>query len=258
MERFLTFDRLIAFYRNRLDVKPFPKDKLNMAYLDNKYDQFMKHLNDGDVDMMQKVIKEIYNQLQNGEEVYKYAIKQPYILDKIFNLLRKHEDSEIRYLSAICFKQFCMVLSTKEHLNINDYIKDITVTFDDEEILVRSNVYLGLIYYAQSRFGVDSLLENKILEAIIKKLITETEIEVLNLILVLHNEILTAETAPQISLNNDIVPILKKYLNSEDDILRENILLNYGSLSLCEEGKSACVEEGNIYIYYRKFNKECY
>ena len=44
MERFLTFDRLIASHRNRLDVTKFPEDKLNRAYLDNKYNQFKLHL----------------------------------------------------------------------------------------------------------------------------------------------------------------------------------------------------------------------
>ena len=44
MERFLTHDRLISLYRKRYDVPKFPDDKLKMAYLDEKYEQFWLHL----------------------------------------------------------------------------------------------------------------------------------------------------------------------------------------------------------------------
>ena len=44
MERFLTYDRLISLYRKRYDVPEFPEDKLKMAYLDEKYEQFWLHL----------------------------------------------------------------------------------------------------------------------------------------------------------------------------------------------------------------------
>jgi hypothetical protein len=37
MERFLSFDRFIAFHRNRKDVTPIPSDKLTLAYADVKY-----------------------------------------------------------------------------------------------------------------------------------------------------------------------------------------------------------------------------
>ena len=71
MERFLTYDRLISYHRNRLDVPRFPEDKLQMAYLDSKYQQFWLHLvkKKIDLNMVKKVIKECYNQLQNGDEV---------------------------------------------------------------------------------------------------------------------------------------------------------------------------------------------
>ena len=86
MERFLTHDRLISLYRKRYDVPKFPDDKLKMAYLDEKYEQFWLHLvkKNLDLNMVKKVIKEIYNQLQDAEEVYKYAMDNSPLFDTIF------------------------------------------------------------------------------------------------------------------------------------------------------------------------------
>lgn len=244
MERFLTYDRLISMHRNKLDVEPFPDDKLNMAYLDNKYNQFMKHLTNSDDDLIRKTTKEIYNQLQNGDEVYKYSIQHPELINQIFNHMLEHGDDTIRVLCSLCFRQFCMVLSTKELLHESGYLKRIGKAFHDKVDEVRTNVYQGLIYYTQSQYGRDTLLKNNILELIIIKLREEKVHEILHLILILLNEILNSETAPQIALSNNIVETLKLYLESEVEETKYNIILNYGSLSLCEEGKKACVEQG--------------
>lgn len=257
MERFLTYDRLISCHRNRLDVSPFPEDKLNMAYLDNKYNQFKLHLENGDPEMTEKVIKEIYNQLQSGTEVYKYAIDRTDILDKVFDLLIYSDDNRIREISSLCFKQFCMVLVSKEILHEFDYIRKIPVAFDDEIEAVRENVLLGLIYYSQSRYGTDKLLQNCILQRIIRKIIDESSLRVLNLILVLSLEILKSDNAPKIALENKMIENMKSFLYMDhyrkfEDFeefqfkVLENVLLNYGSLSLCEEGKQACVGEGSL------------
>ena len=248
MERFLSYDRLIAYHRNRLDVKPYPKDKLNMAYLNNKFNQFMLILNNTEeTDMIKKVIEEIYNQLQNGDEVYKYSIEYPEVMDKIFDyMLYFKSDEKIRILSSQCFKQFCMVLVSKEQLNNATYLKLIHKTFDDESEAVRINVYQGLIYYAQSRYGIDTLLQNEILQRVIDHIPTEKSIEALNLILDLTNEILNSENAPDIALENEIIFKLKLHINSSDNKIKENVILNYASISLCESGKKACVEEGSL------------
>ena len=60
MERFLSYDRLISLYRKRYDVPEFPEDKLKMAFLDEKYEQFWLHLvkKKLDLNMVKKVIKE--------------------------------------------------------------------------------------------------------------------------------------------------------------------------------------------------------
>jgi hypothetical protein len=257
MERFLTFDRLIASHRNRLDVTPFPEDKLNMAYQDNKYNQFKLHLDNGDPEMTEKVITEIYNQLQSGTEVYKYAIDRTDILNKIFDLLIYSDDNRIREISSLCFKQYCMLLVSKEILNDFSYIKKIPVALDDEIEAVRENVLLGLIYFAQSRYGTDKLLENNILQRIIKKIVDERSLKVLNLILTLSLEILNSNTAPKIALENKMIQNIKSLLFMDhyrkfEDYSRfqfkvlENVLLNYGSLSLCEEGKQDCINEGSL------------
>jgi hypothetical protein len=257
MERFLTFDRLIASHRNRNNVTKFPEDKLNRAHLDNKYNIFKKHLDVGDPEMTEKVISEIFIELQSGTEVFKYTITRSDILDKIFNLLIYSDDNKIRELCSLCFRQFCMILVSKEILHDFEYIKKIPVTFDDELESVRENVIIGLIYYSQSRYGIDRLLENNILQRIIKKITNEESLKVLNLILILTLEILNSENAPKIALENKIIENMKNFLaldyfkKFEDFekyqfLVLENILLNFGSISLCEEGKKACIDEGSL------------
>ena len=90
MERFLSYDRLISLYRKRYDAPEFPEDKLKMAFLDEKYEQFWLHLvkKKLDLNMVKKVIKEIYNQLQNAEEVYKYAMDNSPLFDIIFHYMQ--------------------------------------------------------------------------------------------------------------------------------------------------------------------------
>jgi len=267
MERFLTNDRLISCHRNRLDVTQFPEDKLNMAYLDNKYNQFNLHLDNGDPEMSEKVIKEIYNQLQSGTEVYKYAIDRTDILDKVFDLLIFSDDNRIREISSLCFKQFCLVLASKEILHEFAYIRKIPVAFDDEIEEVRENVLLGLIYYSQSRYGTDKLLENNILQRIISKIVDEISLKVLNLILVLSLEILKSDSAPRIALENKIIENMKNLLYMDhyrkfEDYgefqfkVLESVLLNYGSLSLCDQGKQACIDEGSLIKIIMNFLNE--
>lgn len=258
MERFLTHDRLISLYRKRYDVPKFPDDKLKMAYLDEKYEQFWLHLvkKNLDLNMVKKVIKEIYNQLQDAEEVYKYAMDNSPLFDNIFYYMQhfktEPEDQykkwydETRVLASMCFKQFCKVADVKEKLKVCKYIEEIHLSFEDEVEDVRINVYLGLLYYSQSRYGIDALLENHVLEQIIKKLTEEKSLIVINLILMLINEILNAYTAPQIALKEEILLNLKLYINCPDLNVLENTILNYGSISICEEGKKQCVEEGTI------------
>ena len=272
MERFLTHDRLISLYRKRYDVPKFPEDKLQMAYLDEKYEQFWLHLvkKNLDLNMVKKVIKECYNQLQNGDEVYKFAFENSALFDIIFYYMqhfktepedeyKKYYD-ETRVLASMCFKQFCRVGDVKEKLKVCKYIEEIHLSFEDEVEDVRINVYLGLLYYSQSRYGIEALLENNILVQIIKKLTEEKSLVVINLILMLINEILNAHTAPQIALKEEILLNLKLYINCEDLDVLENTILNYGSLAICEEGKKKCVEEGTIISNFiqklKKFNND--
>ena len=272
MERFLTHDRLISLYRKRYDVPKFPEDKLQMAYLDEKYEQFWLHLvkKNLDLNMVKKVIKECYNQLQNGDEVYKFAMENSALFDTIFYYMQhfktEPEDQyksyydETRVLASMCFKQFCRVADVKEKLKVCKYIEEIHLSFGDEVEDVRINVYLGLLYYSQSRYGIDALLENHILEQIIKKLTEEKSLVVINLIMMLINEILNAYTAPQIALKEEILLNLKLYINCKDLDVLENTILNYGSLAICEEGKKKCVEEGTIIINFieklKNFNND--
>ena len=220
--------------------------------------------------MVKKVIKECYNQLQNGDEVYKFAMENSALFDIIYYYMqhfktepedqyKKYYD-ETRVLASMCFKQFCRVADVKEKLKVCKYIEEIHLSFEDEVEDVRINVYLGLLYYSQSRYGIDALLENNILVQIIKKLTEEKSLVVINLIMMLINEILNAYTAPQIALREEILLNLKLYINCEDLDVLENTILNYGSVAICEEGKKMCVEEGTIIKNFieklKTFNKD--
>ena len=167
---------------------------------------------------------------------------------------------DTRVLASMCFKQFCRVADVKEKLKVCKYIEEIHLSFEDEVEDVRINVYLGLLFYSQSRYGIDALLENHILEQIIKKLTEEKSLIVINLIMMLINEILNAYTAPQIALKEEVLLNLKLYINCEDLNVLENTILNYGSLAICEEGKKKCVEEGTIISNFigklKKFNSD--
>lgn len=258
VEDFLANVRMIRGHRNKLDVPLFPEDKLQMAFLDAKYEQFWLHLvkEKLDLNMVKKVIRECYNQLQNGDEVFKFSMLNPALFDTIYyymqNFTTDSEDpyreyyDDTRVLASMCFKQFCKVLIAKEKLHVCKYIEEIPVSFQDDCEEVRINVYMGLIYYAQSRYGVDSLLSNGIFQKIIKKIAEEKSMPVLNLILILCNEILGAKSAPQIALQNELLLNLKLYVDCELYDVLENTILNYGSISLCEDGKKKCVEEGTL------------
>ena len=262
MERYLSYDRLISSHRNRLDIPRFPEDKLQVAYLDSKYKQFWLHLvkKKIDLNMVKKVIKECYNQLQNGDEVYKFALENAPLFDTIMNYMCnfktepedecKHFYDETRVLASMCFKQFCKVLDVKEKLHVCKYIEDIAVCFEDEVEDVRINVYLGLIYFSQSRYGIDVLLEDGILVKVVKKITEEKSMIVLNLILMLIDEVLNAQSAPQVALEHEILLNLKLYVNTENLEVLESVIRVYGSLAICEEGKKKCVEEGTLIVNF--------
>ena len=76
----------------------------------------------------------------------------------------------------------------------------------------------------------------------------------------LINEILNSQEAPRISLKNEILLNLKLYVDCTDLDVLENTILVYGSLSICDEGKDACVKEGTLIKNFleklKKFNND--
>ena len=133
---------------------------------------------------------------------------------------------DTRVLASMCFRQFCRVDDIKEKLKECKNIEEIHLSFEDEVEDARINAYLGLLFYSQSRYGIDALLENHILEQIIKKLTEEKSLIVINLIMMLINEILNAYSAPQIALKEEVLLNLKLYINCEELNALENIILN--------------------------------
>ena len=250
MERFLTNDRFISHHRNKLDVKDFEVDKLNMAYLDMKFDQFYIHLKNenNDDNLVIKTLKEIEYQLHDATEIYSYACVHTELLAIIINHLKDNINSEIRINSSFCFKQFCKLNPSKEIINTLGVFKIIQSVLDDKEPLVRLNVVEGLIIYASFRQGKETLLENDLLEKIIIKVENEESELVLNNWLILTNEILHAENGSKIALNNKFIQILKKHINHKKTKIRCSVFINLGSLSISEEGKEACTNEGEIII----------
>src|SRR5690349_2565546 len=114
MEVFLTSDRLISYYRNRNDITPFPQDKLNIAYLDTKFQEFLLKLKGDDDSLQLKTLKEIKQQLVDGCEVIKYSFENPDVLNQIISLLRNSQNVEIRREASLCFQQFCKIDESKQ------------------------------------------------------------------------------------------------------------------------------------------------
>jgi len=81
---------------------------------------------------------------------------------------------------------------------------------------------------------------------------------VLDHLLTLHSEILNAEGAPKVALDNDVISILKTYVEHPNLKILENVILNLGSISLCEEGKKAVVDANiieKIHIHVSKLKE---
>lgn len=246
MERHLTFDRFISHHRNKLDVKKFPEDKLNMAYLDEKFKQFAIHLSYSDDSLIIKTLKEINNQLQDGDQVFAYSIKHNEILQMIFKHLKENKNAEIRVNSALCFKQFCRLNPSRQLLDQFGYIANLESIFDDKEEKVRLYTVDGLIFYTSYREGQEVLLINKVLQQVIKKVDNEKNELVLNNYLILANELLKADTASKLALDCNYVQILKKHINYTKAKIRISVFINLGSLSMSEHGKESCTNEGDL------------
>lgn len=246
MERFLTSDRLIAFHRNKLDVKPFPNDKLNIAYLKQKYQQYYIHLTSSSDELIIKTIKTIYDELKDACEIYSYSVENAPIIQVLFSHLKTHSNTDIRINSALCFKQLCKILPSKMTLEELGFIKDLTSIFDDNEPLVRFYFVEGLIEFVSFRAGQDSLLENRVFQTIIKKVSEEKSELVLFKLLELSNMILKADTASQTALDCNFIQILKKHIEHDKAEIRINTFMNYSSLGMSEHGKAACTNEGTL------------
>ncbi len=246
MERFLTSDRLIAFHRNKLDIQPYPDDKLNIAYLNQKFYQYEQHLLTSPDELKIITIKEIYKDLQDGDEVYKYSVQYTNILVILFNLLKVYENKDIRIESSFCFKQFCKLNFSRQIFDEIKILTKLESILYDQEAQVRLNVIEGLIFFCSYREGQEAIIKNKVLNLIINKIDNEASELVLFKLLELHYEILKADTASRISLDNGIIQILKKQVKHKKIKIRTNVFKNFASLSMCEHGKEECTNEGSL------------
>lgn len=242
MEQFLSNDRLISYYRNRYDVTEFPKDKLNMAYLDEKFEQFLIKLKCDDENLILATLKEIKQELVDGAEVIKFSFLYPKVLNEIIVKLKENQNVSIRIEASLCFVQFCIIDETKQYLHEKQYVKEINKCLDDEDDNVRMNLVLSLNNYSMTRYGQDILIEDEVLLKTIERLFIEkNENIIISLLTLLHN-ILKAENATKISLNNNIMSILSKHLVTNNIKIQEETLRVYGSLSMMEEGKYVCID----------------
>lgn len=246
MERFLTSDRLISYHRNKLDVTPFPGDKLNIAFLNRKFDQYEFHLTKSPDDLVLTTIKEIYQELQDGCEVYAYGILNTKILVILFNHLKTNKNPHIRINSALCFKQFCRINTSKQLLDEIKILTQLDSILDDNEPELRLYTTEGLIYYAAYREGQECLIKNKVLELVIQKISKEESELVLFKLLELSYELLKADNATNIALSNNFIHILKNYVTHVKIKIRINTFKNYSSLSMSEYGKQQCTNEGEL------------
>jgi len=243
MERFLTSDRLISYHRNRLDIVPYPKSELNIAYLDRKYEQYNIHLSLSDDSLKLKALKEIYDDLQLGDEIYKYSIIYQNLLLLIFNLLKTSSNDDIRLYTSMCFKQFCKIKFSIDVVNSQSLLLNLHSIFCDSNSNVKLCLIEGLIYYTEYREGKEILYNNGIIEIIIERLVKEKNENVLNSLLLLLNELLHSENGSSLAINNNIISVLLEYINHTNISIRLNVFKNLSSLSMCDHGKESCIKE---------------
>lgn len=248
MERFLTSDRFISFHRNKEDVSKFPEDKLNIGYLNEKFIQFLIHLNNNDDSLIIKTLKEITNDLHEGCEIFQYAIEFKEVAVKIIYHLINNTNDEIRINSALAFKQFCKLYKSRDMIESLSFFEKIQSVIDDKNEFVRLYVVEGLIEYVKFRHGKEVLHQHNILEKIIIKVDNEKSELILNKFMVLTNEILHVNEATITALKNNYIQILKKHINHVKTKIRISVFINLASLCINEQGKEDCTEEGSLIV----------
>lgn len=256
MERFLTSDRFISFHRNKEDVSKFPDDKLNIGYLNEKYVQFLIHLNKDDDSLIIKSIKEITLDLHEGCEILKNSIEFKEVAAKIIFHLINNSNDEIRINSALAFKQFCKLYQSREMIENLGFFDNIQSVIDDKNEYVRLYVVEGLIEYVHFRHGKEVLHKKNTLERIIKKVDNEKSELILNKFMILSNEVLHVDEATVTALNNNFIQILKKHINHTKTKIRISVFINLASLCINERGKDECTEEGSLIVNSIKQLKE--
>lgn len=246
MEKLLSYDRLISYHRNRLDVPAFPKTEINIAYEKEKYNDFKHHLKNSNDNLKIKTINEINNYLQNGEEVFKYAVLNTDIVFIIFNLLKENANVQIRISCSYCFVQFCKLDFSIKKLYELEITKKLESVLQDKNQEVRLNVIKGLIYYVEYSENKDILLLDGVYELVINRINKEDCELILFYLLNFSFEILKCKHSANTALKNNIINILKKHLNSNKIRIRCSIYMNLASISIIEEGKIACTNEGSL------------
>lgn len=245
MERLLTSDRLISYHRNRLDIKPYPKSELNIAYLNRKYDQYYTHLSSSEVEdsLKLKTLKEIYDDLQLGDEIFKYTVPFESLLLIIFNLLKTSKNDDIRLYTSMCFKQFCKINFSICIINNKGLLLELHSIFCDLNSDVKLYLIEGLIYYSEYREGKEILYSNGIIQIIIERLTKEKNENVINSLLLLLNQLLHSEDGSKLAIKNKIISVLLLYITHDNINIRLNIFRSLSSISMCDEGKESCIEE---------------
>lgn len=103
-----------------------------------------------------------------------------------------------------------------------------------------------MINLAETRFGIDNVIDSGIIPTLIDKLIIEKDESILIIILQLIKILDEGEKAPAILLQTPALARLNTHLASKNEAIRELAALNIGSISFNTSGKERTIEAKSI------------
>jgi hypothetical protein len=243
MEETLTHPRFIAFHRNQVNPEPHPVSTLTFAYGNQKYEKMHRQLAGSDNVLRTKVLVEINEDFHQADKV-NMALDAG-VLKELVRCF-KEQDDVIRELASRAVLKVATTEHGRETLIHEKIVPEIKTLFDDSEVSIRSNAYVGLINLAEFRFGIDAVIDSGIIPTLVDKLVLEKEEPILILILQLIKVLAEGEKAPMILLNCPTLARLNTHLVSKNAQIRELAALNIGSVSFNVLGKERTIEAKSI------------
>ena len=193
--------------------------------------------------MIIKALREINDDFHDANKI-NLALNST-ILEKLVDCFTDPDDV-IRELATRAIMQVARVERGRKILVDEKVVENIAKLFEDENETIRSNAYNTLIYLADFRFGIDSVISFDIIQILVDRLILEPEEPILILVLTLLKLLLEGERALSIVLSTQALSRLNDHLGSDNKYIRELAALNLGSISYNGRGKEYTIKAESI------------